>query len=227
MIIPGTASLWLLTLAKTLLPASVVIPFTQILLSLSLLLVSLVLGLLLRHYKPKVGQQFSRAARPVALFYTVLLLTLGIYTYRYAFDVLFSDWRTIVAGLAFPYTIMLLAGLVAKVCKESWPRVLTVAIEVGIQNGSVTLIVLSFTLGQPEADLASAMPIACLLLTPVPLVIGIIARLIHGGYKKLKSNGSEGEEKDGKKEKRDDLEIASDNNKKNESANSVNPLTPV
>lgn len=48
---------------------------------------------------------------------------------------------------------------------------LTIAIEAGIENTGIAIFILRFTLGQPQADLTTVIPVAIAIMTPVPLTI--------------------------------------------------------
>ena len=96
------------------------------------------------------------------------------------------------AGLLQPLVALIATGVIAKICRLEWPAILTVAIEVGIQNGAVTLIVLQKTLGQPEADIASASPIACILFTSALMLALLFCKFLYAIYQKaVKGDESE------------------------------------
>lgn len=56
-------------------------------------------------------------------------------------------------------------------CSQSSKDALTIAIETGIQNMAIAMFMLNFSLPQPLADLTSVVPVANILLTPIPLFV--------------------------------------------------------
>lgn len=51
---------------------------------------------------------------------------------------------------------------------------IAIAIETGVQNTGVSIVVLGLSLQQPDADLASAVPVAASLMTPIPLTVAYL-----------------------------------------------------
>ena len=52
-------------------------------------------------------------------------------------------------------------------------RILTIAIETGLQNTGVPIILLKFSLPQPEADISIVAPVVVAMFMPLPLWIAV------------------------------------------------------
>nr|CAD7581921.1 unnamed protein product [Timema californicum] len=68
-----------------------------------------------------------------------------------------STWQILVAGLGLPWLGFVFGWLLARVpwFKQSPEDVLAISIETGIQNTGISIFLLRFSLGQPEADLTT------------------------------------------------------------------------
>lgn len=78
-----------------------------------------------------------------------------------------------------PYLGFLLGGLVAFAAHLNQKHILTVAVETGIQNTGIAIVLLLLSLDHPESDISIVAPITSALFTPIPLWIAIGVRQIH------------------------------------------------
>ena len=104
-------------------------------------------------------------------------MTFGVYVNIYALDFVLGDWRVSVCSALLPYTGTFISGLLAHLFGQPWYRVKTIAIETALQNTALTLFMLRYTLPQPEADIASVMPLLGTIFAPLPLCINGFYRL--------------------------------------------------
>jgi hypothetical protein len=79
---------------------------------------------------------------PVTVGCIILLITVGIYSNLYIFK-LFKP-QIMLAGCMLPYFGYILGGLIAFVVRLPWERVKTVAIETGMQNTGIAIILMMF-----------------------------------------------------------------------------------
>ena len=206
-LISGGWPLWLLTLGPTLLDDgdSVEIPFLNIFTALLMLVIPLGIGMGLRRCAPKAARFMSKILRPMAILLLLFIMTFGVYVNIYAVDFVLDDWRVIVCSALLPYIGTFTSGLVAHMAGQPWYRVKTVAIETALQNTALTLFMLRYTLPQPEADIASVMPLIGTIFAPLPLIVMGIYRL----YKHYCTNEIN-MEKEAVKSKLDDLQRDND-----------------
>ena len=108
------------------------------------------------------------------------VVTFGSAANLYVFRLI--TWRTVLAGLLLPWTGYGLAYGVAWLAGRDARDRLTIAIETGIQNGGIAILVLRFSLGEPESDLTLVMPICVMLFTSVPLWALFIWRQLAKRY---------------------------------------------
>ena len=98
-------------------------------------------------------------------------MSFGIYVNIYTLDFFLDDWRIGFCAAALPYVGTFVSGLVAFLIGQPWYRVKTIAIETALQNTALTLFMLGNTLPQPEADIASVMPLLGTAFAPLPLIV--------------------------------------------------------
>ena len=84
-----------------------------------------------------------------------------------------------------PWSGIIISGLVAFAFRLSWEKIKTIMIETSLQNSAIALLVLRQSLPQPEADLTSVVPIACLLFAPLPFIIAFIVKLIARAHTRI------------------------------------------
>jgi sodium/bile acid cotransporter 3/5 len=77
------------------------------------------------------------------------------------------------AGCLLPYCGFGLSALVAFILRQPPARILTIAIETGIQNTGLAIVIMKFSLPQPEADLAVVAPIVVAMFMPLPLWVAV------------------------------------------------------
>ncbi|VDN43787.1 unnamed protein product, partial [Dibothriocephalus latus] len=86
-----------------------------------------------------------------------------------------------VIAAALPWIGFLLAGLITFLLRRSRAEVLTIAIETGIQNIGIAILVLIYSMPQPEGDIGAVMALIVALLTPSPLMIAAIFVCVQAG----------------------------------------------
>lgn len=102
----------------------------------------------------------------------VFIIIFGTYTNLYMFKVM--DWRMLVATAANVWSGMAIGFLLAMSFGKPLEDLIAIAIETGVQNTGVSIVVLGLSLQQPDADLASAVPVAASLMTPIPLTVAYL-----------------------------------------------------
>ena len=94
-------------------------------------------------------------------------------------SIMFRVWYIIPAAMFLPYFGFLLGYVIARVCRQSVRRAATIAIETGIQDTGIGILLLLATFPTPDGDLATTMPIAVALVTPLPLATALAVSKIH------------------------------------------------
>ncbi|KAI0215482.1 P3 protein [Lamellibrachia satsuma] len=175
----GMIPLWLYTLGRHLLDSdnedesSISIPFTNIIITLFSLLIPVVVGLLIQRHRPRVASIIVTWLKPVFVFFIVFMVTFGVYTNLYIFSLLTP--RVLFAGCLMPYVGFVCGGLLACVTRQPRARMIAIAIETGIQNTGIPIVLMKYSLPQPEADLSVVAPVVVAMFTPIPLWIAMVA----------------------------------------------------
>nr|VZI16027.1 unnamed protein product [Spirometra erinaceieuropaei] len=155
------------------------IPYGQIAGQLLYIAGPLVVGLLVKYYLPKLATKIRRLLRPLAILTTVFLVGFGTYV-NLAICALIGQYPLLLAtATALPWIGFLAAGLVAFLLRRSRAEILTIAIETGIQNIGIAVLVLIYSMPQPEGDIGAVMPLAVSIFTPLPLMIALIVLSIR------------------------------------------------
>ncbi|XP_013791772.1 ileal sodium/bile acid cotransporter-like [Limulus polyphemus] len=161
--------LWIFTLGKTLFSGTTKIPFTNIFISLVSMVIPLGIGLLIQKYLPKVATFGRRILAPTCLILIIYIVAFGTYANLYMFK-LFT-WHTVVAALTNVWFGFLFGALATCFSGRPVEDVIAIAVETGIQNSGIAIVLLGFSLQQPDADLASVMPVAASIMMPIPLLM--------------------------------------------------------
>ena len=165
--------LWLLTLGQTLMDGDlhIVLPFGRMILSFVAFTVPLVIGAIIAHFKPRIAAVIRKGLRPVLVIVILATTAVGLYIYSYIFTML--TVAIVVAGCCLPYAGFLLGAVLSAICRQPRTRVLTIAIETGIQNTIISSMVLMNCLPNPELEISLVGPAAAGLATPLPLFIAV------------------------------------------------------
>ncbi|XP_071092486.1 ileal sodium/bile acid cotransporter-like [Haliotis cracherodii] len=166
--------LWLFTLGTHVLAkgTNLKIPFTNIFASLVGLVIPIAIGLLIQHKRPEWAKKLVKIIRPITVIFLVFVFTVGVYANWYIFRLL--EPVVLIVGCLLPYCGFFFGGLVAFFARQSKKNIITIAIETGIQNTGIAIVLLRFSLPAPAKDISIVAPIASAIFTPIPLVIAIL-----------------------------------------------------
>ncbi|XP_069995515.1 hepatic sodium/bile acid cotransporter [Penaeus vannamei] len=182
----ATLPLWVFLMGPVILgEADFAIPYKDIAVLVVSLSVPCCVGILIQRFLPRVAKVLEWLLTPMSIFNVIFIFTFGVYANLYVFS--FFDLRTMLAGFGLP-TIGYLSGLVmAKLFRLPIQDVIAISIETGVQNASVAVFILKFTLEKPAGDLTVVFPAASTVMTPLPLVLVFIAQKIYSCTAKSKS----------------------------------------
>lgn len=172
--------LWLFTVGtKVLYDTTVSIPFQNIFTSLAGLVIPVVIGMLVQWKLPKIAKYIVKGIRPLMVIFFIFVFTVGVYANLYIFTLMKDKPEILLAGALVPYLGFLFGGIVAFVTRQSWKSIRTIAIETGIQNTGVAIVLLKVSLPPPDNDISIVPPIAAAIFTPVPMLIAIVSYEIY------------------------------------------------
>lgn len=190
--------LWLYTLGSHLMRTNTQVPFGNIVTTLLVLMIPLVVGIIMKKKLPKVTDFVVKVLKPVTVICIIILLSVGIYSNLYIFK-LFEP-KIILAGCLLPYIGYVMGGLLATIVRLPWGRIKTVAIETGMQNTGIAMIIMMYSFPPPDGYIAAVAPIASAVMTPLPLFVITVPYLIYrrvnkDKYANVPTEGGEPEKK--------------------------------
>ncbi|XP_068991916.1 kinase D-interacting substrate of 220 kDa B isoform X5 [Neodiprion pinetum] len=179
----GMMPLWIFTLGSTIFnSANLGVPYSRIAMFAVGLVIPLGIGFLIQKKLPRVSRILVRILKPLCSLLIIAIIVFAIITNLYLFQ-LFS-WRIIVAGIGLPWLGYLFGYLLALVLRQPGPDVTAISVETGVQNTGISIFLLRFSLPQPAADLTTIAPVSVAIMTPIPLTILWIVKLIMDRRKK-------------------------------------------
>ena len=182
--IAGTAPLWLFVLGQYLqldvygMPSLQLTNFYKIELCLVAVLTAHATGLLVQHACPnRAAVMLTWFIMPFLLLATILYVTVGVYINMYVFEPI--NYYAVLGAVLLPLTGCLLGCSLATLCRQNTSVMKTIALHTSSLNGLIVLAALRFSLQQPDADLASVVPIWIMFTTPGLYVAMAIVQRIY------------------------------------------------
>ncbi|XP_029675974.1 ileal sodium/bile acid cotransporter-like isoform X2 [Formica exsecta] len=174
----GMMPFWIFTLGRHIFAqGQLAVPYSQIGTFVIGLVIPLLIGFVIQRKLPRVSKMLVRIMKPFSIVLIIFIVIFAITTNLYLFK-LFS-WEIIIAGMGLPWLGFTFGLIVAKICKQSQADIRAIAIETGIQNTGVAIFLLRFTLKPPSDDLTTVLPVSTAIMTPIPLTVLYIIKLIY------------------------------------------------
>ncbi|BFZ12877.1 hypothetical protein BsWGS_15916 [Bradybaena similaris] len=169
----GLLPLWFFTIGEYLYDKSEIkIPFLNILISLFIIVIPTVIGLFLQIKMPSIARVIIKTTRLVLGIFLAFFLTVGTYANWWVLGMV--DGKILFASGALPYFGFVLGGFAAFVGRQSNSDIVTIAVETGIQNTAVPIVLLRMSLTGPEQATSIVVPLISSTLTPLPLLVAIL-----------------------------------------------------
>nr|VZI16017.1 unnamed protein product [Spirometra erinaceieuropaei] len=157
------------------------IPYVQIAGQLLYVVIPVIAGMLIKRYLPKTAAHIRRCLQPLSFIFIAVLVGFGTYVNLPIYALIGPYPLLLPTAAALPWIGFLAAGLIACLLRRSRAEILTIAIETGIQNIGIAILVLIYSMPQPEGDIGAVMPLVVALFTPLPLMIAAIVVCIQDG----------------------------------------------
>uniref|UniRef100_A0A914XKY4 Solute carrier family 10 member 6 n=1 Tax=Plectus sambesii TaxID=2011161 RepID=A0A914XKY4_9BILA len=171
----GMMPLWMHLLGRRFLvghlDAEIRIPYAKIVSSLVALVIPLLIGVLIRRYMSNVADKLTKALRPFILFIIVFILSFGTFANTYMFSLI--SWPALISGLMLPWCGFMFGCFTSILLRQSPQNVTAIAVETGIQNTGIAIMLLLFSFDQPDADISAVVPVIVAIFTPAPLLLGV------------------------------------------------------
>ncbi|XP_013401051.1 sodium/bile acid cotransporter [Lingula anatina] len=195
----GVMPLWLFLLGRFYIDESKIkIPYASIAVTIASLVGPILIGILFRLWKPHMADKTKRLIRPLALIFIVYVYSFGVYVNLYMWILMGKRPRLIGVGALTPWCGFLFGFVIAKIFRQPRKRAITISLETGIQNIGIPILILQFSLAQPEGDLAAIFPIIqsiCQMFPPISALIALTIK--HKCFDKGKKFKDAVEKKDG------------------------------
>lgn len=145
--------LWIFTLGQVIFSETdIAIPYTKIVTYTFAIIIPVGIGLLIAWKLPRLAKFLIRTLKPFSLFLIIFMVIFGIWSHLYIFH--FMTWRVFLTGMGLPWLGFAFGCTFARLCKRPLEDVIAIAIETGIQNTGVSIIMLWMTLDHPMGDIA-------------------------------------------------------------------------
>ncbi|RWS09247.1 ileal sodium/bile acid cotransporter-like protein [Dinothrombium tinctorium] len=174
---------WLFTLGRTIFEGTTTkVPFQNIMSTLFSMIVCLGIGLLFQKYLPRVAQTCRRILAPVSIGMIIFIIIFGTYANLFMFK--YMSWQILLSAALNVWIGFLIGILSSLALRLSIEDMIAIAIETGIQNTGVAIVLLRLSLPEPDRDLATVVPVAGSIMTPIPLAIILIYRKVRNCMRK-------------------------------------------
>ncbi|XP_011303911.1 P3 protein [Fopius arisanus] len=179
----ATMPFWIFTLGKYIFDSgNLVVPYKRIAYIAVGLVLPLGVGYFIQKKFPRLSSVMVRIMKPFSVVLILFIVTFAIFTNLYLFE-LFS-FQIVLSGMGLPWLGFICGWLAMMICRQPRADVRAIAIETGIQNTGIAIFLLRFSLKQPAADLTTVIPVACSMMTPLPLGILWLIKLVVNRRKK-------------------------------------------
>ncbi|CAH1772496.1 unnamed protein product [Owenia fusiformis] len=177
----GTAPLWIFVLGRFFHSApdsDFLVALYNIELWLAAIVISYFIGMAIRRCRPGVADAILNwLIKPLLLLFCILFFTLGIYINMYMFE--FVRTEVLVAAALLPFCGYLVSGVLSLISKQPGVYCKTIGTEMTVFNCMLVLVIIRFSFEQPDADIAAAMPIWVMFLTPTPFLFVFLLTILH------------------------------------------------
>ncbi|RUS89365.1 hypothetical protein EGW08_002885 [Elysia chlorotica] len=168
--------LWFFTLGTKMVgDEEIKIPYFLIMGALVGIIMPCVLGIYIRRKHPNLAKLLIASIKYLMVFFCFVIGTVGVLLNWYVLQLMSP--RVLLASALIPYIGYICGALTAFVLGQDRVSIITIAVETGIQNNGVPLVMMRLSLSGPERDTSIVGPVASALLSTQPLMLAVI--VIH------------------------------------------------
>ncbi|CAJ0947147.1 unnamed protein product, partial [Mesorhabditis belari] len=172
--------------------ARIKVPYSKILSSLFSLVVPLLIGIAIAKWKPNWAAKGRKVLRPFIIFVLIFVIVFGCLTNTYMWQLMTG--KALLGGLLLPWCGFMCGCFIAIGLGRTPYDVTAIAIETGIQNTGIAILLLKWSFPEPDADISALIPVIVACFTPGPLMLGAAVHLTIKKLKKKKEEASIGQE---------------------------------
>ncbi|VDM60056.1 unnamed protein product [Angiostrongylus costaricensis] len=118
---------------------------------------------------------FLQVMRPFIIFVLVFVVVFGMISNWYMFRMM--TLPAITGGLLLPWCGFMFGCFMSIITRRSPEDVTAIAIETGVQNTGIAILVIKASFSQPDADIGAVIPVIVACFTPGPLLLGAFIHL--------------------------------------------------
>lgn len=135
--------LWMFLLGHTFIDSEQVdIPYMTIFRSLLTIIIPCLVGLLIKRFSPSVAAVIAKFTRPFSGIFVIYILSFGTYVNLYMYIIMGTVPKVIVAAILLPLLGYSVAFGIALLLRRTKKSAVAIAIETGVQNASIPIIML-------------------------------------------------------------------------------------
>ncbi|CAJ0575125.1 unnamed protein product, partial [Mesorhabditis spiculigera] len=157
------------------------VPYSKIMSSLFSLVVPLMIGVGIAKWKPELAAKGRKMLRPFVIFVLVFVIVFGCIANTYMWRIMTPT--ALLGGLLLPWCGFMCGCFISIAMGRSPADVTAIAVETGIQNTGIAILMLKWSFPEPDADISALIPVIVACFTPGPLMLGAA---IHTLSKRLK-----------------------------------------
>ncbi|CAJ0932052.1 unnamed protein product, partial [Mesorhabditis belari] len=161
--------IWIGTLGKEFSTKDVQIPYFDIIKGLIALMIPTIAGMIFITYKQHLYVKIQKWIKRIAWVATFFFMAIMIYSNFYIFFLL--SWKMVFCACFLPWSGYFIALIVTTIFRMNYADKITIALETGIQHISIAVVIMIWSLPEPEVDLAVAILLVGMLMTDKPLVV--------------------------------------------------------
>jgi solute carrier family 10 (sodium/bile acid cotransporter), member 3/5 len=167
----GMMPMWLYLLGGFFIESKVQIPYGQIAVNMLMVVLPALGGMAVKWRSDFIAQKLGRTTQPLAIVFLIFIMTFGTYVHWPIYTVLGDQPIVLLCASLLPLLGFVFGGLFAFVIlRSSYPQVIAISLETGIQNIGIAMVVLLYSMPQPYGAMGAIVPIAVSIFSPIPLV---------------------------------------------------------
>lgn len=116
----------------------------------------------------------------------IFIIVFGTYANFFMFRLM--SWRILASAAITVWCGFAIGYLLATLLKLPHADRIAISVETGIQNTGIAIALLGFSLSPPSNDIATVVPVAASIVTPIPLTLVLIYQKVRAWLKKRREN---------------------------------------
>lgn len=146
------------------------VPYYKILASLASLVGPLLIGVAIKKWRPTWAERVRPILRPFIIFTFIFIIAFGTYVNSLVFFFLYDTFacrymfslmsvRALIGGLLLPWCGFACGCFSALLTRRPPKDVTAIAVETGIQNTGIAILLLKLSFAEPDGDIAALLPV--------------------------------------------------------------------